>query len=644
MEVPWSPSSSECSSSSKCKVETQARARRSLTLRFYRSQDVTGIGRLSRYIWNGLVLNTWFLEILAMLLSVSCMIAIFVVLKVYDGRSIPQLPYGITLNALISILATASKTALLYLVGSALSQLKWCWFQKDRRVQDIQSFDDASRGPWGSVILLLELKWRSFASIGALVTILALAFDPFVQQVLRYPARYRIDKLQSTSVRSVQDFTLQRHEVELKADIELGIWADPDTLRLAPSCPSGHCQWHEYPSFEWCTKCVDATDIASVTCNANGGGGSRTCSLSFGQGADTSNTFRPTPDRPHSAFWSADFQSVWPIYQIKQAFSPSQSISTSAELPPLQTSHPRATYFGLRSPLLVIGHAAWRAWGHGENITQSHTKIQSAEQCVLTPCLKHYNVSVHHGVPVVDVIDVNYGTLKQYFRLLNRGGSCSNAISLCWEAGSTQPSFHDLDSAHGKYKNVTAGVFCAAESCFYEMTVVDWIAQRLTGYGKWIETAEGFMGPLNYPKHETWGYYNDVIQALLAKHNLSSLLANVAESFSQQARKASTETVPGWVYTNESFVRVRWEWLILPFVLHVAGLVVLIIAILSSRYHKARLWKASLLPLLYHGMEKKERSVATDVQGMEEEARRDIVSLDQSSADRIILQSSGSVR
>lgn len=161
-----------------------------------------------RRFWNRPFLNTWLPEILALTLSASCLVAIIVVLNFYQSKSIPQIPFGLTLNAIISILATGSKSSLLLAVGGAIGQLKWCWFiDKKRTLENIQDFDDASRGPWGSFNLLFSIHFRSLASLGALVTLLTLAYDPFVQQVLIYPVREVQHKSNETATGQALTFT-----------------------------------------------------------------------------------------------------------------------------------------------------------------------------------------------------------------------------------------------------------------------------------------------------------------------------------------------------------------------------------------------------------------------------------------------------
>lgn len=101
----------------------------------------------------------WMGELLAILLSIVAFFAIILVLRKYDGHNIPTLPHNIPLNFVVSTLATVSKSLLLFAVASALGQFKWLWmFFKQRRLQDLQIFDDASRGPLGASRLLASKK------------------------------------------------------------------------------------------------------------------------------------------------------------------------------------------------------------------------------------------------------------------------------------------------------------------------------------------------------------------------------------------------------------------------------------------------------------------------------------------------------
>lgn len=67
---------------------------------------------------------------------------------------------GITLNAFVAVFSAVAKAALILPVSEAIGQLKWIWFRDGRRLYDFHAFDNASRGPLGSVLLLGTTKGR----------------------------------------------------------------------------------------------------------------------------------------------------------------------------------------------------------------------------------------------------------------------------------------------------------------------------------------------------------------------------------------------------------------------------------------------------------------------------------------------------
>lgn len=153
---------------------------------------LSGISRRSTFTPNPfrrISSRWWFWEIISITISLASFLAIIITLRVFDSKPLPEIPFGITLNTIASLLGTAVKTTLLLVVSSALSQLKWLWFhEKERRLQDLQIYDEASRGPWGAMVLLKTSKF-SLASLGALIVLFLLGFDPFIQQLITTPQR-----------------------------------------------------------------------------------------------------------------------------------------------------------------------------------------------------------------------------------------------------------------------------------------------------------------------------------------------------------------------------------------------------------------------------------------------------------------------
>ncbi|KAL3449534.1 hypothetical protein BJX65DRAFT_306083 [Aspergillus insuetus] len=124
--------------------------------------------------WMYRVLDSGSYEAMAMAFSLGCLVAIIFILTTYNNNTIPQYFPGITLNAIISTLGTASKYALLYVIAECIGQLKWIWFYKGKK-----------KKPLGA----MQHKGQTLVSLGATITVLTLIFDPFMQQVLNYPIR-----------------------------------------------------------------------------------------------------------------------------------------------------------------------------------------------------------------------------------------------------------------------------------------------------------------------------------------------------------------------------------------------------------------------------------------------------------------------
>lgn len=101
---------------------------------------------------------TWLPEYLCCSVALAVLISIIAILYRYQNASIPELPYRITINTLISILVTVLKSALAIPLCEAISQLKWIWFSEKRPLYDMATFDSASRGALGAARLLVLLR------------------------------------------------------------------------------------------------------------------------------------------------------------------------------------------------------------------------------------------------------------------------------------------------------------------------------------------------------------------------------------------------------------------------------------------------------------------------------------------------------
>jgi hypothetical protein len=246
--------------------------------------------KLWSYSASGNVFERWLLEIVSWFISAICMVAIIAALVVLQNQPASKWPFhGVfSLNAFVSVLSRVAGAALLLPVAEALGQLKWMWFIKgdSRKMWDFEMFDNASRGPWGAFLLLIHTKGNTIAALGALVTIFALALDPFFQQVLSTPEQWTLQPINSSISRAVRyeplfSVDFQNGVEVISADASLQAATDPffvgngtqpmsfgngSRVEFPLSCPSSNCTWPTYETLGMCSKCVEAPTLLDFSC------------------------------------------------------------------------------------------------------------------------------------------------------------------------------------------------------------------------------------------------------------------------------------------------------------------------------------------------------------------------------------------
>lgn len=103
----------------------------------------------------------WLLEIISWSFSAICLIVLALVLWKYDGDLVPNWTIGISIEAFISICSGFVKSTMLLPVAEAIGQLKWDFFREGVKRKSscyFETLDAASRGPWGSLVLLVRSR------------------------------------------------------------------------------------------------------------------------------------------------------------------------------------------------------------------------------------------------------------------------------------------------------------------------------------------------------------------------------------------------------------------------------------------------------------------------------------------------------
>ncbi|KAL8782737.1 MAG: hypothetical protein Q9213_005161 [Squamulea squamosa] len=202
--------------------------------------------------------GSWAWEVAALMMSITSLLAIIIVAGSSHGKVLPLYPLGITLNAAISIFSTIMKTTMLYCAAEAINQSKWIWLHRQpQRLSDIELYDQASRGPWGSLTMLWRVRWKDLSSLAALVIIYSLAIDPFVQQLTHLRLERVVADLRPSI--TVQWVYLVPNIFSTQSAVIAAFFGS--TMPETPAvCPSGNCSWSPYQTLAVCSQCVDISD------------------------------------------------------------------------------------------------------------------------------------------------------------------------------------------------------------------------------------------------------------------------------------------------------------------------------------------------------------------------------------------------
>ncbi|KLU86477.1 hypothetical protein MAPG_05489 [Magnaporthiopsis poae ATCC 64411] len=245
--------------------------------------------------WAYMRRDGWFIEMAALVFSVLCLGGIVGVLVAISNRPVREWAAvtGITPNAVISLLSTLCKTALLMPVASCIGQLKWRHFDSEpRRLVDLDVFDGASRGPAGALTMFLHSSTRStVAAVGALLTIVALVADPFSQQLITVETRQVVSQTgvaffssslvydSGATLRQQRTFRAGSRTVDsnMYGAVLEGVFsaATPET---SFECSTSNCTWPgTYDFLGVVSSCANVTLETPAVCNGADGGGDASC-------------------------------------------------------------------------------------------------------------------------------------------------------------------------------------------------------------------------------------------------------------------------------------------------------------------------------------------------------------------------------
>ncbi|KAL4744310.1 hypothetical protein BDW72DRAFT_209109 [Aspergillus terricola var. indicus] len=515
------------------------------------------------------------------------------------------------------VLVLDSWSSLIYVVASTVGQLKWIWFRKgSRQLQGFQSIDDATRGPMGSLLILFQRPGRSLVSLGAMITILALAFEPFMQQILRYPLREALQVTDRALAKQVGAFRVSASDGPFINAIDTGFWESE--FEVTPACPSGNCAWPVFDSIGFCTRCEDVTSQAKIENCHN-------------------VTFDPNihsiTQSPCNITLPYGYSARQPITVDTQGFPwmrlPTNIVWMVSQFGPGRFGEGPLTkeLFELAHAKLTIDNDHSKSYAHPEK----GLRIDNVTTCAIGLCSRQYNISVSNGQVSIQVSEPNWGEVFTHeYEYDMGGGNFRPRETTCWRSGPGGPDdlptiYHGSDDA--LFINESQHVICP------DALLYDYLGSGITGFtSEYWAHADNETNLFSFDDRSP-----DPLPIKVGKFissGLEEVLSNVAASVTKYAFDQSNRTVIGEMGVAESYVTVEWRWLVFPGALLLSTLALLVSTILINKTEHLDLWKSSTLPLLYYGLEEDTRLRSSNmgsVSAMDEMAEGLNVKLQESS-------------
>ncbi|KAJ9613520.1 hypothetical protein H2200_003462 [Cladophialophora chaetospira] len=493
-----------------------------------------------------------------------------------------------------------------------MSQAKWCWFRPEaahqrRRLQDIQTLDDASRGPFGSVLALSQQTFVSVCSIGAVIVILSLAYDPFLQQLVGYPSELAETSENATILQALGLYSNNSH-----SRILAGVFGSNASFTQIPDCPSGNCTWPPFQSVGWCGKC----DQSPLQVQSDG------CDLPWQQYAESRQnlTLNCSSSLPGTEPPSIDLEvhmdgegggglqmkcpNWWSLTKTKMPNAIQVDTSELSEY--LEVNF---EILGHKSPLLAFAYPTLAA--SAGNLSMPVAKWLDLQACIFTPCSRLYNLSVQNGQLEEAIIDEDYGILTGPPAGLLPASPLTPTPDYCWQptehANATLIYGQVGASSEGSYLDKAHRSWCTAagyvDDFFNLLTIFNATFTYEAEYEPWSNTGDFYSAstPISY------GVDSAMLSYVFAgPKSLPSLMPIILQSLTfgvTEGPNYFTAPLPGSVQAERTYVDVSWWWLILPVLLNTVGIVFLVITVLETRRLNLPLWKTSAMAMLYHGLD-----------------------------------------
>lgn len=605
--------------------------------------------------------SNWKWEISNTAISIIALAATIGTLLPHQNQPLPQWPFHISINALLSIYSVVLKGSATFAIQSCISQHQWLWMRQKRPLSDIMRYDSAGRGVWGSSQWLAYRRLQQpLTAVGALIAVLMVAVDPFFQALLQYTDCQKSLGEKATVARSnyfdsasLYDYPELLEEIQgqetwsryylirqlpVSAQFALTAAASSHANSVQPYCTTGNCTFESFSTVGYCSTCEDVSSQLKFSNEVKSNDGkavSYSCTSVLPTGSNiTFNTDDEHPSMFRGLFrGSTDLDSSW------------------FELSDEQVSNSTVFEF-------IAGKNFWSAgvWSEvgsdpttGDQITSCSDITYDAEnewscrgygaaRCTIFPCIRQYEVAVSAGVVLETMMrHTPFETLRNVSSVrgwnepvLLVNTSClspeerSNfmhegySITQSWirynsPLNVTRFDSHNPDSIwHNTGAEYPASM--DARGCIYMFgPYLDLSLQMffdksnlfdgiVAGAGTSCEDVyrclDSFSGPI-----ELQGLYNS---SKVSFAGINQTFENIATGFTNYMRQNGNANysapAEGIVWHYATCLNVNWHWVALPASLvALTSLVLLPLTVLFTARAEVPVWKAHPLPFILRG-------------------------------------------
>lgn len=618
----------------------------------------------------------WWWEVASTFLAITCTSLIVAILFSMDGKSIENWRLPIQPNSLVAVFSTIAKSALLYPLAECIGQLKWEYFDTTRAkpLSQLYAFDIASRGPWGAFKFTWSTRGRALlASMGAAITVLMLAFEPFTQQVIAFSARNVLLHNETANVLVTNTW----YQTDI-GDYEKGSWKasrwydnihdarsliqyvviyplttgilgsiiKPMPLEPASSfCPTSQCRFQDFTTLGVCSKCTaeivnnDYFDTCNYTASFQAKDDISYSSLSQFQGAVRKGL--ESKQYQNGSIWDAfveckKYVTVRPgdppmrLYFLTTLRIDWWSYYENGQSPNVRLMSPQMTQV---APNVTKDLNNWyQSWSGEIQDFQPYTGSVRYLQTFGTSSIqtesptdiqwfRGFNSTTELGLySDVGEVGVINGTMSfcylDFCAHTYKGASVENgrwSISSIEETTLNQTGIEEVpndDSNDARArKNIT----------FSATGVADGFRIGSTAFGSWSKTIRTVFESDRFQEGMHMSPFNQAINGNWTE--LTRRMASALSAVLSSPGNVDARNITGEAYGQEVFVQVQWLWLIGPLSMVVLSILVLVLTIVKSS-RKPYLFKTSIIAVLFHGLEGWDLSDSqTDIDGRKKTER-----------------------